>query len=41
MPEIVVGLDDLKVTWKLKNQSDLSKRGGRYRISALEPISLG
>ena len=39
MPEIVVGLDDLKVTWKLKNQSDLSKRGGRYRISALEPIS--
>ena len=31
--------NDLKVTWNFKNQSDLSKSGGRYRISALEPIS--
>ena len=39
VPETVAELDDLKVTWNFKNQSDLSKRGGRYRISALEPIS--
>ena len=39
MAETVAELDDLKVTWNFKNQSDLSKRGGRYRISALEPIS--
>ena len=37
--ETVTELDDLKVTWNFKNQSDLSKTGGRYRISALEPIS--
>ena len=37
--ETVAKLDDLKVTWNFKNQSDLSKTGGRYRISALEPIS--
>ena len=39
VPETVAALDDLKVTWNFKNQSDLSKTGGRYRISALEPIS--
>ena len=39
MHEIVAKLDYLKVTWNFKNQSDLSKTGGRYRISALEPIS--
>ena len=39
VPETVAELDDLKVTWNFKNQSDLSKTGGRYRISALEPIS--
>ena len=39
VPETVAELDDLKVTWNFKNQSDLSKRGGRYRISVLEPIS--
>ena len=39
VPETVAELDDLKVTWNFKNQSDLSETGGRYRISALEPIS--
>ena len=37
--ETVAELDDLKVIWNLKNQRDQSKTGGRYRVSALEPIS--
>ena len=37
--EAVAELDDLKVTWNLKNLSDQSKTGGRYRISALQSIS--
>ena len=32
-------LDDLRVTWTFKNQSDPLKTGGKYRIPALEPIS--
>ena len=39
MSETVAELDDLKVIWNFKNESDLSRRGGRYRISALELIS--
>ena len=32
-------LDDLRVTWNFRNQSDPLKTGGKYRISGLEPIS--
>ena len=32
-------LDDLRVTWNFKNQSDPLKTGTKYRIPGLEPIS--
>ena len=35
----VAQLDDLRVTWNFKNQSDPLKTRGKYRIPALEPIS--
>ena len=39
VPKAVAELDDLRVTWNFKNQSDPLKPGGKYRIPALEPIS--
>ncbi|XP_067021783.1 uncharacterized protein [Acropora muricata] len=39
VPRTVAELDDLRVTWNFKNQSDPLKTGGKYRIPALEPIS--
>ena len=36
---IVAKLDDLRVTWNFKNQSDPLKTGGKYRIPELEPIT--
>ena len=39
MPSNVAELDDLRVTWNFKNQSDPLKTGGKYRIPGLEPIS--
>ncbi|XP_067020458.1 uncharacterized protein [Acropora muricata] len=35
----VVELDDLRVTWNFKNQSDPLKTGGKYNIPGLEPFS--
>ncbi|XP_015754278.1 PREDICTED: uncharacterized protein LOC107333928 [Acropora digitifera] len=32
-------LDDLRLTWNFKNQSDPLETGGKYRIPGLEPIS--
>ncbi|XP_015754279.1 PREDICTED: hemicentin-1-like [Acropora digitifera] len=39
VPRTVAELDDLRVTWNFKNQSDPLKTGGKYRIPGLEPIS--
>ncbi|XP_015767116.1 PREDICTED: hemicentin-1-like [Acropora digitifera] len=39
VPKTVAELDDLRVTWNFKNQSDPLKTGGKYRIPGLEPIS--
>ena len=40
MPRTVAELDDLRVTWNFKNQSNPLKTGGKYRIPVgLEPIS--
>ena len=39
VPRAVAELDDLRVTWNFKNQSDPLKTGGKYRIPGLEPIS--
>ena len=39
MAKIVTQLDELRVTWNFKNQSDPLKTGRKYRIPELEPIS--
>ena len=39
VPRTVAELDDLRLTWNFKNQTEPLEIGGKYRIPALEPIS--